>query len=185
MPSSPFIGPSYALRNRYGSVARTVNLMPRPIEPGNERTDWIFVDVEGLVEATSENPATYYTSWPYPIFTDDAFEAGATIPVGGQLWLPPLEEFEGGPCEPLSGTLATILVDYDAPPLEWEGGPCIPLSGTLETTLESYPAPAEEFEGGPCIPLSGTLVRVLITYDDWPPDEFEAGPCVPLSGTLV
>lgn len=48
MADSPFVGPSYPLSSRYGSVARTINLMPVPLEPGNERVGWALKDVEGL-----------------------------------------------------------------------------------------------------------------------------------------
>lgn len=43
-----FIGPTYDLESRPASVQRTVNLIPVPIEPGNERTGWEFEDVPGL-----------------------------------------------------------------------------------------------------------------------------------------
>jgi hypothetical protein len=49
-----FIGPSYQLESRPASVQRTVNLVPVPLEPGNERSGWVFRDVPGLVSATSE-----------------------------------------------------------------------------------------------------------------------------------
>jgi hypothetical protein len=49
VPDSPFIGPSYNLDSRPASVQRTVNLMPVPNEPGNERAGWVFRDVPGLV----------------------------------------------------------------------------------------------------------------------------------------
>ncbi len=48
------IGPTYNLESRPASVQRTVNLVPVPLEPGNERTGWVFKDVPGLVEAVSE-----------------------------------------------------------------------------------------------------------------------------------
>jgi PKD repeat protein len=41
-------GPSYDLESRPASVQRTVNLMPVPLEPGNERTAWVLKDVPGL-----------------------------------------------------------------------------------------------------------------------------------------
>lgn len=44
------IGPSYNLTNRNASVQRTVNLIPRMIEPGNEKSQWMLDDVPGLVE---------------------------------------------------------------------------------------------------------------------------------------
>ena len=45
----PFVGPSYNLESRPASVQRTINLVPVPQEPGNERTAWVFQDVPGLV----------------------------------------------------------------------------------------------------------------------------------------
>jgi hypothetical protein len=44
----PFVGPSYNLRRRTASVQRTVNLVPVPVEPGNDRTRWVFKDAPGL-----------------------------------------------------------------------------------------------------------------------------------------
>lgn len=49
MATIPFIGPSYNLRRRHHSVQRAVNLVPVPLEPGNERTAWVFKDAPGLV----------------------------------------------------------------------------------------------------------------------------------------
>lgn len=43
-----FIGPSYTLRNKRASVQRTVNMVPVPLEPGNERAPWVLRDVPGL-----------------------------------------------------------------------------------------------------------------------------------------
>jgi hypothetical protein len=48
----PFVGPSYNLESRPSGVQRTVNLIPHPQEPGNERTAWVFKDVPGLVLVT-------------------------------------------------------------------------------------------------------------------------------------
>jgi hypothetical protein len=45
----PFVGPSYNLESRPASVQRTINLVPVPQEPGNERTSWVFADAPGLV----------------------------------------------------------------------------------------------------------------------------------------
>lgn len=49
MADVPLIGPSYNLTSRPASVQRTVNLIPVPQEPGNERTAWVFMDAPGLV----------------------------------------------------------------------------------------------------------------------------------------
>lgn len=48
------IGPTYNLDSRPASVQRTVNLVPVPLEPGNERAGWVFKDAPGLVSAVSE-----------------------------------------------------------------------------------------------------------------------------------
>lgn len=45
---TPFVGPSYNLESRAASVQRTVNMVPVPLEPGNERSEWTFEDVPGL-----------------------------------------------------------------------------------------------------------------------------------------
>lgn len=52
MPN-PFLGPTYSLQSRPASVQRSINLMPIPVEPGNERTAWVFKDVPGLVQVTT------------------------------------------------------------------------------------------------------------------------------------
>lgn len=49
MADIPFVGPSYNLTSRPASVQRTINLIPVPQEPGNERTAWVFKDAPGLV----------------------------------------------------------------------------------------------------------------------------------------
>lgn len=45
-----FVGPSYHLRSHPASQQRTIGLIPVPVEPGNERTLWIFKDVPGLAQ---------------------------------------------------------------------------------------------------------------------------------------
>jgi hypothetical protein len=47
--SVPWVGPSYTLRSRTADVQRTVNMIPLPLEPGNERSGWRFKDIPGLV----------------------------------------------------------------------------------------------------------------------------------------
>lgn len=62
MPDSPWVGPTYPLKSRVASVARTINLVPVPNEPGNERTAWVFQDVAGLDAVTQlEPPQNVYT----------------------------------------------------------------------------------------------------------------------------
>src|SRR6476469_6365960 len=45
----PFVGQSYQLRSRTADLQRTVNMIPLPLEPGNERSVWRFKDIPGLV----------------------------------------------------------------------------------------------------------------------------------------
>ncbi len=52
----PFIGPSYNLANRRHSVQRTINMVPVPLEPGNERSPWALKDVPGLVKVPEVVP---------------------------------------------------------------------------------------------------------------------------------
>jgi hypothetical protein len=49
------IGPSYNLKRRAASVQRTINLVPVPIEPGNERTAWVFKDAPGMVQSVADD----------------------------------------------------------------------------------------------------------------------------------
>ena len=56
MATIPFIGPSYNLRRRHHSLQRSVNLVPVPIEPGNERSAWVFKDAPGLALFTLAVP---------------------------------------------------------------------------------------------------------------------------------
>lgn len=59
MPDSPFFSPSYPLDEREASVSRTVNLMLVPLEPGNERSNWVLRDVPGLVKVTTTAPPVH------------------------------------------------------------------------------------------------------------------------------
>lgn len=56
---TPFIGPSYQLESRPASVQRTINMIPVPLEPGNERAPWVLKDVPGLVNVELAYPDTY------------------------------------------------------------------------------------------------------------------------------
>ena len=62
---TPFIGPSYNLDSRPASVQRTINLIPVPLEPGNERAPWVLKDVPGLVQIYPQPPAACITADPY------------------------------------------------------------------------------------------------------------------------
>jgi hypothetical protein len=60
---TPFLGPTYNLESRPASVQRTVNMVPVPIEAGNERTGWVFQDVPGLTKFADvwDTGASLYT----------------------------------------------------------------------------------------------------------------------------
>jgi hypothetical protein len=48
MADGPFVGPTYPRASKPASVQRTINQCPVPLEPGNERAGWVFVDTPGL-----------------------------------------------------------------------------------------------------------------------------------------
>lgn len=92
---APFVGPSYNLASRPASVQRTINLVPVPVEPGNERTAWVFADVPGLVEFATEfplsegiyvfsEPGTYTWNMPEGTVSVEAAVLGAG---GGKLFI--------------------------------------------------------------------------------------------------
>ena len=84
----PFVGPSYNLDSRAASVQRTVNLIPIPQEPGNERTAWVFKDIPGLVAFNTSsitawaNAASVIYAKAAPPLTDTlAFNALAGVTI--------------------------------------------------------------------------------------------------------
>ena len=74
MAKVPFVGRSYNLRSRPASVQRTVNLIPVPVEPGNERTPWVFKDAPGLVEFSVAPPPSDLLY--FEVLTTDASTSG-------------------------------------------------------------------------------------------------------------
>lgn len=48
MDYKQFIGPTYNLDDKDASVQRTINMLPVPNEPGNERAGWVLKDAPGL-----------------------------------------------------------------------------------------------------------------------------------------
>lgn len=56
------VGPSYNLDSRAASVQRTINMVPVPLEPGNERAGWVFKDVPGLVSVVTQWDAAAFVS---------------------------------------------------------------------------------------------------------------------------
>lgn len=184
MADNPFVGPSYRFTSLPASVQRTVNMMPVPIEVGNERVGWIFKDVPGLVKLAQIH---YYTSWPYPLFVDEAINADRAFPVSGQLWVQPLESINADRAFPVSGTIVTQLHIYnDDLPNLINADRAFPLSGTLIVQLHIYNDDLPNLiNADRATPLSGTLVVQLVTYTFDLPNEINADRAFPLSGTLV
>lgn len=94
----PFIGPSYHLESRPSGVQRTINMVPVPEEPGNERTAWVFKDVPGLVVFNEPAPPPPPPSDPYydfvilllhfnewPLVDNSQYEESPTVATGVSL----------------------------------------------------------------------------------------------------
>lgn len=75
----PFVGPSYHLESRPSGVQRTINMVPVPEEPGNERTAWVFKDVPGLTVFNSpvSPPSELAIGWLEPIDSTEGVAAHA------------------------------------------------------------------------------------------------------------
>lgn len=79
MPDTPWVGPSYSLASKPGSVQRTVNMTPVPIEPGNERVGWVFKDVPGLVKVITTAPVTTFIYAPLSIYPWKTGDGGRPV----------------------------------------------------------------------------------------------------------
>jgi hypothetical protein len=128
----PFVGPSYNLDSRPSGVQRTVNLIPHPQEPGNERTAWVFQDVPGLV-LVQEFAPTLATGWHSPLISEDAGTA-ARANAGTGVW-GGFPNLNGGS----SGRLHVSIVGYTSGAVVWnlDWQPIDEFQGT--PTLESGP----------------------------------------------
>ena len=76
-----FIGPTYDLPSRPSGLQRTVNMVPVPEEPGNERTAWVYKDVPGLVAFPEPTPLPAWHVYPEPTvwaYTNSNFTAEIT-----------------------------------------------------------------------------------------------------------
>lgn len=184
MSDNPFIGPTYPLSSKPASVQQTVNLIPVILESKNERVLWAFKDVSGLV--LQPGPTLYYTSWPYPLFADEAINADRAIPMSGQLWVQPLEAINADRAIPQSGTLLTQLNLYNNHREEAiNADRAVPQSGTLVVQLHVYNDDLPNaINADRAVPQSGTLFVQLVTYDA-PEQAINADRAIPQSGTLV
>lgn len=76
----PFVAGSYDLDTRQSGVQRTINMVPVPEEPGNERTAWVFKDAAGL-DAFSVAPVIVPLFYAAPRLGDAAAlsDGGLTV----------------------------------------------------------------------------------------------------------
>jgi hypothetical protein len=86
----PFVGPSYDLESRTAGVQRTINMVPVPLEPGNERAGWGFEDVPGLAELELTVPHGCYVTENFDDptladYADISGDAGLFTVVAGAL----------------------------------------------------------------------------------------------------
>ena len=181
----PFVGPSYNLSKRQQSVQRTVNMIPVPQEPGNERTAWVFKDVPGLV--LFNEAVLFYTSFQYPYEGTEFLDVGASIPVGGYLIGVNEEGIDAAASIPVDGYLRDVVQTYTHTiPEAFNVLQSTPQSGTLVSIVNVYthsvPEAADIF---PSTPQAGTLVVVLVTYTHSVPEALDIQPSTPQSGTLV
>jgi hypothetical protein len=134
----PFVGPSYQLDSRPASVQRTVNLVPVPQEPGNERTSWVFMDAPGLVLLTAFDPGIG-VGWHAPLMGSDPTTA-ARSNSGTANW-GSFPNLNGGS----SGRVQASIVGY--------------VSGTVVWSLDWQPI--DEFQTTPTIepgPVESTIL---------------------------
>lgn len=118
MAQIPFVGPSYNLDSRPASVQRTINIVPYPQEPGNERTKWVFKDVPGLVETgvTLASPTIAISGETKAAADDETFTAtvtrfGATSGTSTATWTATGDTYDGvsgfqGPGGVFTGTVS-------------------------------------------------------------------------------
>jgi hypothetical protein len=103
MPQIPFVGPTYNLDSRPASVQRTINLIPYPQEPGNERTAWVFKDVPGLVAygvelstPTLAISGESKTAVDLETFTATVSRFGSTTGISTATWTATGDVYSGG-----------------------------------------------------------------------------------------
>lgn len=126
----PLVGPSYQLDSRPASVQRTINLVPVPQEPGNERTGWTLKDVPGL-RPFPENPAAVD-----PLFGSVLLLA--TFDVDGTDYSVHNNPFtqSGSPPVTFSGGVANIPAGGAF--VEWAGNPVLTRNTSLPLTIEMW-----------------------------------------------
>jgi len=111
----PFIGPSYNLDSRPSGAQRTINLIPVPQEPGNERTAWVFEDVPGLEAWSVPDSCVPYLldNFNGTAATDLEAHTPDTAP-SGFVW----RDQGGGPVE-LDGSGLAVPTTAPAPITTW------------------------------------------------------------------
>jgi hypothetical protein len=163
-------------------------------EPNVRVVDFIGTNIEAT-RGVGENynvitvrltiQSVFYTSHLYPVVADESLTSALSTPIGGLLWLPPVDSLNSDLSTPVSGTLATALQTYSAPAEKLGSDLSAPQSGTLVLVLKTYSAPAEMLNSDLSTPVTGTLVNVLIVYTNYVAEKLNSDLSTPVSGTLV
>jgi hypothetical protein len=181
-----FVGATYNLNSLPASVQRTVNMVPVPLEAGNERVEWSFKDVPGLAPFKLLE-YLYVTSRPYAYEAAEDMRIGLGIPQSGRLQSWPEDTFKMSSAFVVSGTLGTNVKGYtNWPQDQFKMSPAFVFAGTLGTPVVPYLNwPQDQFKMSPSLPINGSLAIVLISYLNWPQDQFKMSPSLPITGTLA
>jgi hypothetical protein len=154
MAQIPFVGPSYQLDSRPASVQRTINLVPYPQEPGNERTKWVFKDVPGLVAISSAPVTPTLIAW---------LDAAYTAPGGGN-----------GPTAGNNGVLAnwwndansqTPTITFYAQVIGWTSETVVWTPTWAPLAAEPTPVVTNIGSGAVSVTYSGTVPGNYITLE--------------------
>ena len=105
------------------------------------------------------------TSRIYPIEAEERL-TGAGVPLSGYMNGEYFDDNLVSLGAILSGTLRTVLLDYDMAPEALDSSGAI-LSGTLRTVLLDYDMAPEALDSSGAI-LSGAMRVALVRYEDWP-----------------
>jgi hypothetical protein len=166
----PLIGPSYNLRRRKASVQRTVNMIPVPMEPGNERSPWVLKDAPGLVLFANPAQFQFFTSDLYPVMTLENVDVAHAF-TGGTLFEWPLENVDVSHAF-LGGSLIDQLISYTFWPVESVDVAHAFTGGTITDVLLSYTIPVESVDVTHAF-TGGTLAQILLTYSNYPAESVD------------
>lgn len=158
-----FVGGTYNLNSVPASAQRTINMMPVPVEAGNERTAYTFRDVPGLLRFAVKD-YIYITSQPYAYEADETVSLRATTPFGGGLFNAMPFDVARLSTLPQSGVLKTNLVAYTFS--EDAVISTLPQRGVFGIAIVSYGVNEEQIPVK-VLPQTGALTIALIPYTNY------------------